>query len=164
MAISAEHRSKFAALQRQYWRLHMNEKFSRGSINPLQTNKKTEPQQTLRNNTIRPPHPYVVKTVSDFTTSRSSATGVNFLGHKLWHPKLMSWVRSEKVCLTKESWLLNGFGPFTIYGWVLQKIGKGAKNLSTTTTTATTTEINKNMNESHVISMTRPRYECDFAC
>ena len=32
MAISAEHRSKFAAIHRQWWRLHMSEKFSSGTI------------------------------------------------------------------------------------------------------------------------------------
>ena len=38
MAMSAEHRSKFAALHRQWWRLHMSEKFSSGTINSKQTN------------------------------------------------------------------------------------------------------------------------------
>ena len=28
MTMSAEHRSKFAALRQQWWRLHMSEKFS----------------------------------------------------------------------------------------------------------------------------------------
>ena len=37
MAMSDEHRSKFAALHRQWWRLHMSEKFSSGTINPKQT-------------------------------------------------------------------------------------------------------------------------------
>ena len=32
VAMSAEHRSKFAALQWQWWRLHMSEKFSCGTI------------------------------------------------------------------------------------------------------------------------------------
>ena len=36
MAMSAEDRSKFAAFQRQWWRLHMS-----GTINPKQTNKQT---------------------------------------------------------------------------------------------------------------------------
>ena len=40
MAMSAEHRSKFAALHRQLWRLHVSEKFSSGSIHSKQTNKK----------------------------------------------------------------------------------------------------------------------------
>ena len=40
MAMSAEHRSKFAALHRQWWRLHMSEKFSSGTINSKQPNKK----------------------------------------------------------------------------------------------------------------------------
>ena len=31
MAMSAEHRSKFVALHRQWWRLHMSEKFSSGT-------------------------------------------------------------------------------------------------------------------------------------
>ena len=39
MAISAEHRSKFAALHRQWWHLHMSEKFSSGTINHKQINK-----------------------------------------------------------------------------------------------------------------------------
>ena len=39
MAMSAEHRSKFAALHRQWWRLHMSEKFSSRTINSKQTNK-----------------------------------------------------------------------------------------------------------------------------
>ena len=39
MAMSAEHRSKFAALHRQWWRLHMSEKFSSGTINFKQTDK-----------------------------------------------------------------------------------------------------------------------------
>ena len=38
MAMSAEHRSKFASLHRQGWRLHMSEKFSSGTINPKQKN------------------------------------------------------------------------------------------------------------------------------
>ena len=41
MAMSAEHRSKFAALYRQWWRLHMSETFSSGTINSKQTNKQT---------------------------------------------------------------------------------------------------------------------------
>ena len=44
MAMSAEHRSKFAALHRQWWRLHMSEKFANGTINPKQTNKQTKNQ------------------------------------------------------------------------------------------------------------------------
>ena len=39
MAMSAEHRSKFAALHWQWWHLHMSEKFSSGTKNPKQTNK-----------------------------------------------------------------------------------------------------------------------------
>ena len=44
MAMSAEHRSKFASLHRQWWRLHMSEKFSTGAINHKQTNKQTNKQ------------------------------------------------------------------------------------------------------------------------
>ena len=40
MIMSAEHRSKFLALHRQWWRLHMSKKFSSGTKNPKQTNKK----------------------------------------------------------------------------------------------------------------------------
>ena len=40
MAMSAEHRSKFAVLHRYWWRLHMGEKFSSGTINPIQKNPK----------------------------------------------------------------------------------------------------------------------------
>ena len=39
MAISAEHRSKFATLHRQWWRLQMSEKFSSGMKNSKQTNQ-----------------------------------------------------------------------------------------------------------------------------
>ena len=39
MAISAEHWSKYAALHRQWSRLHMSEKFMSGTKNPKQTNK-----------------------------------------------------------------------------------------------------------------------------
>ena len=39
MAISVEQRSKFAALHRQLWRLHMSEKFSSGTKKTKQTNK-----------------------------------------------------------------------------------------------------------------------------
>ena len=39
MAMSAEHRSKFAALHRQWWCLHMSENSSSGTINSKQTNK-----------------------------------------------------------------------------------------------------------------------------
>ena len=35
MTMSAEHRSKFAAHIRQWWRLHMSEKFSSGTINSI---------------------------------------------------------------------------------------------------------------------------------
>ena len=38
MARSAEHRSNFAAIHRQWWRLHMREKFSSGTKNSKQTN------------------------------------------------------------------------------------------------------------------------------
>ena len=41
MAMSAEHRSKFAALHRQGWRLYMSEKFVSGTKNPKQINKQT---------------------------------------------------------------------------------------------------------------------------
>ena len=40
MAISVEHRSKFAALNRQWWRLQMSEKFSSGRSK--QTNNQTD--------------------------------------------------------------------------------------------------------------------------
>ena len=39
MTMSAEHRSKFAALHQQCCRLHMSEKFSSGTLNFNQTNK-----------------------------------------------------------------------------------------------------------------------------
>ena len=39
MAMSAEYRSKFSALQRQWWRLHMSEKISSGK-------KKTKKQSS----------------------------------------------------------------------------------------------------------------------
>ena len=39
MAMSAEQRSKFAALHRQWWHLHMSEKISSGTINSKQTPK-----------------------------------------------------------------------------------------------------------------------------
>ena len=38
MVMSAEHKSKFAAFHRQWWRLHMSEKFSSGMRNSAQTN------------------------------------------------------------------------------------------------------------------------------
>ena len=37
MAMSAEHRSKFAALRRQWWRLHISEKYSSGTKKSKQT-------------------------------------------------------------------------------------------------------------------------------
>ena len=37
MPMSAEHRS-IAALHRQWWRLHMSEKFPSGTINSIKTN------------------------------------------------------------------------------------------------------------------------------
>ena len=37
MAISAEHRSKFGALHRPWWRLHMSEKILEWDKNPKQT-------------------------------------------------------------------------------------------------------------------------------
>ena len=39
MGAHAEHRSKFAALHRQLWRLHMSEKLSSGMKTPKQTYK-----------------------------------------------------------------------------------------------------------------------------
>ena len=47
MALSAEHRSKFAALHRNWWRLHTSEKFSSGTKNP-QTNKQTNKQNKTK--------------------------------------------------------------------------------------------------------------------
>ena len=44
MAMSAEHSSKFAALHRLWWRLHMSEKFRVGRLTP---NKQTNKQQVL---------------------------------------------------------------------------------------------------------------------
>ena len=41
MAMSAEHRSKFAALHRQWWRLHMSVKFSSGTNQKQNTNSRT---------------------------------------------------------------------------------------------------------------------------
>ena len=43
MAVSAEYtiRSKFEILHRLWWRLHVSEKFSIGTIYPKQTNKQT---------------------------------------------------------------------------------------------------------------------------
>ena len=46
MAMSAEYRLKFASLHRQWWRLHMSEKFQ--TINPKQTNKQNK--QTNKTN------------------------------------------------------------------------------------------------------------------
>ena len=39
MAMSADKRSKFAAPHRQWWRLHMSEKFSIGTKTPQKTNR-----------------------------------------------------------------------------------------------------------------------------
>ena len=41
MTMSAEHGSKFAALHRQWWRLHMSEIFSSGIKKTKQINKQT---------------------------------------------------------------------------------------------------------------------------
>ena len=40
MTMSAEHRLKFAALYRQWWRLHMSEQFSSEMINPKTSKQK----------------------------------------------------------------------------------------------------------------------------
>ena len=47
MAMSAEYRSKFAAIHWQLWRLHMSEKFSSRTKNRKQTNKQTNKQFTV---------------------------------------------------------------------------------------------------------------------
>ena len=39
MTMSVEHRLKFAALRRQWWRLHMSEKFSSWTNTHKQTNR-----------------------------------------------------------------------------------------------------------------------------
>ena len=54
MAMSAEHRSKFAALRRQWWRLDMSEEFSSGTINSIQTNKQTNINLVLPKGSDRP--------------------------------------------------------------------------------------------------------------
>ena len=54
MAMCAEHRSEFAALRRQWWRLYMNEKFSSGTINSIQTNKQTNNYLVLPEGSDRP--------------------------------------------------------------------------------------------------------------
>ena len=41
MAMNGDYRSKFTVLQRQWWRLHMSEKFSSGTINIKQSKKQT---------------------------------------------------------------------------------------------------------------------------
>ena len=40
MVVGAEHRSTFAVLHRNWWRLHVSVKFSSGTNNPKQANKK----------------------------------------------------------------------------------------------------------------------------
>ena len=45
MAVSAEHRSKFEAFHRLWWRLHISEKFSNGT-EKTQTNKQTNKTYT----------------------------------------------------------------------------------------------------------------------
>ena len=45
MAVSAEHKLKFAALHRQWWRFQVSEKFSSGLKNSKQTNKKSANSQ-----------------------------------------------------------------------------------------------------------------------
>ena len=42
MAMSAEQRSKFAAIHRQWWRLHISEKFSSRTITPPPPKKKPQ--------------------------------------------------------------------------------------------------------------------------
>ena len=49
MAMSAEHRSKFAAIHRQWWHLDMSEKFSSGTINSKQTNNTSDQDVCLDN-------------------------------------------------------------------------------------------------------------------
>ena len=54
MAMSAEYNSKFATLHRLWWRVHMSEKFSRGTINHKQTNERTnKPTNEVQNNFTR---------------------------------------------------------------------------------------------------------------
>ena len=54
MAMSAEHRSNFAALHRQWSRLYMSEKFSNGTKNFKQTNnKKNQPTNQTNKQIIR---------------------------------------------------------------------------------------------------------------
>ena len=48
MAMSADHRSKFAALHRQWCRLHMSEKFSSGTINSKETNKQINSTESTK--------------------------------------------------------------------------------------------------------------------
>ena len=59
MAMSAEHMSKFAAFHRQWWRLHMSEKCSSGTINSTQTNKNKETCNIGRTESV-----YVIMVVS----------------------------------------------------------------------------------------------------
>ena len=47
MAISAEHKSKFAALHRQLWRFQMSEKFSSGTKNHKETNNHVKDNNLL---------------------------------------------------------------------------------------------------------------------
>ena len=48
MAMSAEHRSKIAALLPYWWRLYMSEQFSSGTINSKQTNKHYDHMSTCK--------------------------------------------------------------------------------------------------------------------
>ena len=48
MVMDVEHRSKFAALNRKWWRLHMSEEFSSGTKTPKQANQeKSHGDRTL---------------------------------------------------------------------------------------------------------------------
>ena len=47
MAMSAKHRSKFTAFHRQWWRLHMSEKFLSGTKNHKQTIKQTNNESVI---------------------------------------------------------------------------------------------------------------------
>ena len=47
MAMRAEHRSKYAALHRESWRLHVSNKFSFGTKNPKRTNNPLIQKQSM---------------------------------------------------------------------------------------------------------------------
>ena len=109
MAMSAVPRSKFAALHRQCWCLHMSEKFSSGTKNPKHTNNHTNKQTQTNKRTNEQRYFKGVQCAFSFFSPRQSCIYQHFarlykdterlFGCSIIYKEIRHWFRVMSKCL-----------------------------------------------------------------